>query len=451
MSAYREAVAYLNEQLPMFSKIGGEAIKKGLDNIIKLCEALGNPHLKFPAVHIAGTNGKGSTSHMIAGAFQHCGYKTGLYTSPHLVDLRERVRIDGVPVSEDFVVRFVAQTRNLVKDIQPSYFELNVAMAFLAFAEAEVDIAVIETGLGGRLDSTNIITPVLSIITNIGLDHTQILGNTLAEIATEKAGIIKQGVPALIGETQAETEQVFFLNALNKQTTAIYAYSIWDLVRIGQDASSQQFKAIHKGEQKMYSVSTDLLGNFQAHNIKTVLAAGEILQQLGWTLPTVKIIESLAKVKSSTGLRGRWEWLHQSPNVIFDVAHNPAGIEYLLENLAALGYDDAKDKDAGQLRIVCGFVKDKDVASALKMLPKKAIYYFTNANIPRALPASELQILAKDAGLAGAAYETVSSAWKAAKRDAGLQDTILVTGSFFIVGEAIEASEKMNSDELYAM
>jgi dihydrofolate synthase/folylpolyglutamate synthase len=250
MYSYKETIDYLNMTLPMFSKVGQSAIKKGLDNIIKLCEALGNPQLRFPAIHIAGTNGKGSTSHMIAGALQHAGYRTGLYTSPHLVDLRERIRINGVPVTEQFVIDFVEKTKQLVKEIEPSYFELNVAMAFVAFAEEKVDVAVIETGLGGRLDSTNIITPVLSIITNIGLDHTQILGDTLALIAEEKAGIIKEKVPVVIGETHPETEQVFFLNALGKQSTVLFADSIWEMVRTGLDMNFQYYKAIHKGEQK---------------------------------------------------------------------------------------------------------------------------------------------------------------------------------------------------------
>jgi dihydrofolate synthase/folylpolyglutamate synthase len=233
VNAYKETIDYLNTTLPMFTKVGQGAIKEGLGNIIKLCAALGDPQLKFPSVHIAGTNGKGSTSHMIAGALQHAGYKTGLYTSPHLVDLRERVRINGEPVSEQFIIDFANLTKDLVKDIEPSYFELNVAMAFYAFAQEKVDVAVIETGLGGRLDSTNIITPVISVITNIGLDHTQILGDTLPLIAAEKAGIIKERIPAVIGETHPETEQVFFLNALSKHTTVLYADSIWDMVRTG--------------------------------------------------------------------------------------------------------------------------------------------------------------------------------------------------------------------------
>lgn len=441
MTSYQEAVEYLTLQLPMFSKVGGEAIKKGLGNITSLCLALDNPHLKFPSIHIAGTNGKGSTSHMIAGAFQSAGYKTGLYTSPHLIDLRERVRINGIPVTQDFVVRFVAKTKDLVAQIQPSYFELNVAMAFVAFAEQNVDIAIIETGLGGRLDSTNIIHPVLSVITNIDLEHTQILGDTLALIAAEKAGIIKEKVPVVVGETHPETEQVFFLHALNKETTVLYADSLWDLVRTGQDASFQYFKAVHKGEQKMFDLKTDLLGSYQTHNIKTVLAACDLLNQQGWDLPRAKVIGSLASVKSSTGLRGRWDWVQQSPNIILDVAHNPAGMEYLAANLQSLKQDSGDDAEAALL-IVCGFVSDKDVAAALDLFPSNARYFFTQANIPRAMPFAELYNIAKAKGLNGDAFPTVKVAMAAAKKEARASDTILITGSFFIVGEAMEVMEK---------
>lgn len=438
MQSYKEAVALLNQRLPMFSRIGQDAIRPGLENITRLCHALGDPQLKFPSVHIAGTNGKGSTSHMIAGALQAAGYKTGLYTSPHLVDLRERIRINGTPVSEAFVTRFVAQTLQLIDEIQPSYFELNVAMAFLAFAEEKVDIAVIETGLGGRLDSTNIVTPVLSVITNIGLDHTQILGDTLPQIAAEKAGIIKEGVPVVVGETQPETEQVFFLTALHKHTTVLYADSLWDMVRIRRDSHFQYYKAIHKGAQEMYDLKTDLMGNFQAHNIKTVLASCAVLQGLGWQLPLETVCGSFSQVKNATGLRGRWEHIRAAPDVVLDVAHNPAGMEYLQGNLQAWKDDHP---DCTTLRIVCGFVRDKDVHTALTMLPADAHYYFTRADVPRALPHDELLKAALEQGLSGSAYPDVATAVAAAVSDAGGNDLVLVTGSFFIVGEAIAALE----------
>jgi dihydrofolate synthase/folylpolyglutamate synthase len=442
MNSYTEAVAFLMQRLPMFSRVGNEAIKKGLRNITALCTALGEPQTKFPSIHIAGTNGKGSTSHLIASALQHSGYKVGLYTSPHLVDLRERVRINGIPVSEAFVTDFVNRTKHLIESIGPSYFELNVAMAFTAFAEQAVDVAVIETGLGGRLDSTNIILPILSVITNIGLDHTQILGDTLGEIAVEKAGIIKEKVPVVIGETQPETEQVFFLAALQKQATVLYADSIWDMVRTGQDKDYQYFKLIHKGEQSIYNIKTDLLGNYQAHNIKTALAACELLIQQGWGLTRPAILESFECVKSATGLRGRWELVQQGPDIILDVAHNPSGMAYLVDNIRSARVAATENPALPKLFIVCGFVKDKDVVSALEFFPKDAAYFFTQANVPRALPVSELQAAADTVGLKGESFTNVKEAVAAAKSAAGPQDTILVTGSFFIVGEAIMALEE---------
>jgi len=432
MASYDSAVSFLNEQLPMFSKQGQGAIKKGLENITKICEIIDNPQLKYPCVHIAGTNGKGSTSHMIAGALQQAGYKTGLYTSPHLVDLRERIRINGIPVSENFIIDFVEKTKHLIPEIQPSYFELNVAMAFAAFAEEKVDIAVIETGLGGRLDSTNIITPILSIITNIGLDHTQILGDTLPLIAAEKAGIIKEKVPVVVGETNPETEQVFFLNALAKNTVVVYADSLWELVKVNQDAHFQYFKAIHKADQKMYDLKTDLMGNFQVHNIKTVLTASTLLYNLGWDLSLDKVLRSLSHVKSTTGLRGRWEYYQQQPTIILDVAHNPDGLEYLKGNL-----DNVTKGGKGKLHIVCGFVKDKDVPAALSYFPKDAVYYFTQANIPRAMPAGELAQIGHGLGLTGNSYKSVDDAIIEFSLKVTEDDIVLITGSFFIVGEAL--------------
>lgn len=429
----------MTRRLPMFSRIGQDAIKKGLDNIISLCTALGNPHLKFPSVHIAGTNGKGSTSHMIAGALQHAGYRTGLYTSPHLVDLRERIRIDGIPVTEEFVTGFVAKTMDLWEGIEPSYFELNVAMAFAAFAEAEVDIAVIETGLGGRLDSTNIIEPVLSVITNIGLDHTHILGDTRALIAREKAGIIKEKVPVVVGETHPETEQVFFLSAHSKQTTVVYADSIWDMVSIKQEGGYQYYKAMHRGEQELYDLKTDLLGSFQAHNIKTVLTACQLLEQSGWQLSRSGVIESLSRVKETTGLRGRWEHIRTNPDIILDVAHNPDGMQSLMASLDTL--KASREATAGSLRIICGFVSDKDVAATLAILPAEAVYYFTQADVPRAMPRETLLEIGHAVQRQGTAWATVGAALDAAQHDAGNGDIILVTGSFFIVGEAIAALE----------
>ena len=428
-SAYQQTLNYLYERLPMFSRIGKAALKPDLTNTIKLCEALGDPHLQFKSVHIAGTNGKGSTSHSLAAVFQQAGYKTGLYTSPHLVDFRERILIDGKEVSEEWVVNFVATNKQLIEDVNPSFFEITVAMAFAYFAEEKVDIAIIETGLGGRLDSTNVITPLLSIITNISYDHKDLLGNTLAEIAAEKAGIMKQGVSTVIGEQNDETERVFFEQSVHKQSPLYYAQSLWSLVRIKQDAQYQYYKAVNTAKMDMYDLHTDLLGNYQQHNIKTVLTAVELLANMDFKLSIPGAITALANVKGTTALRGRWQRLQEHPTVICDVAHNPAGLREVMQQWKQVG--------AERKHIVVGFVRDKDVAEALSLFPKDATYYFCNADTPRALPAEELKTAASQQGLHGAAYGAVTKAVQAARSQMLDTDALLITGSFFIVGEAL--------------
>jgi len=427
---YQQALDYLYERLPMFSRIGKAALKPDLTNTLKLCAALENPQNKFRSVHIAGTNGKGSVSHSLAAIMQSAGYKTGLYTSPHLVDFRERIRINGAPVSREWVVAFVEKNKGLIEEIQPSFFEITVAMAFAAFAEEKVDIAIIETGLGGRLDSTNVITPLLSVITNISYDHKDLLGNTLAEIALEKAGIIKPHVPVVIGEQNDETERVFFEQSVHKQSTLHYAQSLWGMVRTNQDHKYQYYKAVNNARREMYDLHTDLLGNYQQHNIKTILTAAELLSHHGFKLNTLTTISALANVKRLTGLRGRWDWIQENPPIICDVAHNPAGIQ---EVMAQWQQVPATNK-----HIVIGFVKDKDVSEALALFPKDAIYYFTNAQIERALPANELKDIAILNGLWGYAYPTVADAVSAARNAMDENDALLITGSFFIVGDAMQ-------------
>lgn len=437
-NTYDETLKYLYEQLPMFSRLGKDAIKKDLTNTIAFCKALDNPQQNFKSIHIAGTNGKGSTSHMLAAILRDAGYKVGLYTSPHLVDFRERIRINGAPVSQQWVVDFVDSNKLLIEEIQPSFFEITVAMAFKAFSDEQVDIAVIETGLGGRLDSTNIITPLLSIITNISYDHKDILGNTLQEIAREKAGIIKEGVPILIGEQQEELSNIFFETAIHKKSTVYYAEAFWDLVKIKQDGSHQVYKAIHKARREMYDLRTDLLGKYQQYNIRTVLAAIELLMVTqGMNIPLPGALSSLSNVKSKTGLRGRWELLNSSPLIIADVAHNPAGLS---EVAAQWGQVDARKK-----HIVVGFVKDKDVKEALSFLPKDSQYHFCNADVPRALPVTELYALAQELGLSGNVYPSAREAVLSAKTLLNQEDALLITGSFFIVGEALEALDEMNA------
>jgi dihydrofolate synthase/folylpolyglutamate synthase len=439
---YQETLDYLYERLPMFSRIGKAALKPDLTNTIKLCAALDNPQLKFKSVHIAGTNGKGSTSHALAAVLQAAGYKTALYTSPHLVDFRERIRINGQKVSKDWVVSFVEKNKQIIEEIQPSFFEITVAMAFSYFAEQQVDIAIIETGLGGRLDSTNVITPLVSVITNISYDHTDLLGNTLAEIAAEKAGIIKPGVPVVIGEQHDETERVFFEQSVHKQSTLHYAQSLWDMVRIKQDGKYQYYKAINKAKREMYDLRTDLFGNYQQHNIKTVLTVAEVLSYQDFKLTTAATLQALANVKDRTGLRGRWDWIQESPAIICDVAHNPAGLKEVLEQFNRLSTSSVK-------HIVIGFVKDKDISKALALFPPGANYYFCNAQIERALPAADLQHVATQQGLNGTAYLTVADAVTAAKEQMGDAGTLLITGSFFIVGEAIQALELQNEKAVH--
>lgn len=428
--SYQQTIDYLYERLPIFSRIGAAAIKKDLTNTQALCAAMGNPEQKFKSIHIAGTNGKGSTSHMLAAMLQEAGYKVGLYTSPHLTDFRERIRINGRPVEKDWVVDFVDENKALMEQVQPSFFEVTVVMAFAAFARQEVDFAVIETGLGGRLDSTNVITPILSIITNISLDHTDLLGETLAEIAAEKAGIIKQGVPVVIGQQQAETDSVFFETAVHKQSTVFYADALWDLVRVKQENALQYYKAIHRARREMEDLVCDLTGNYQYHNLRTALAAYEVLtRNLGISIPFDAALRALSKVKRLTGLRGRWEIVQQKPLIIADVAHNPAGIKEVITQWQQV--------NATTKHIVVGFVKDKDVSEALSLFPQGANYYFCAADMPRALPALELKQIAIEHGLQGNIYKDVDDAVKAARTAMGNDDALLITGSFFIVGEAL--------------
>lgn len=433
-SLYQQTLDYLFERLPMFSRIGKAALKPDLTNTLKLCAALDNPQDKFKSIHIAGTNGKGSTSHGLAAVLQDAGYKTGLYTSPHLIDFRERIRIDGEPIAKEWVVDFVKKIKPQIEEIQPSFFEITVAMAFAYFADMDVDIAVIETGLGGRLDSTNIITPLLSVITNISYDHKDLLGNTLAQIASEKAGIIKPNVPVVIGEQDDETERTFFEKSVHNHAPLYYAQSLWGMVRVKQDARYQYFKAVNNATREVTDLKTDLLGNYQQHNIKTILTCVELLAIQGFKLSLSGAMESLAYIKKTTGLRGRFDCISEKPLIICDVAHNPAGLGEVLQQFNNI--------PATSKHIILGFVKDKDVDEALSLFPKDAHYYFCNAQIQRALPAPELKEKGNLAGLNGDAWDTVDKALEAAKMNLGENDALLITGSFFIVGEAMDVMER---------
>ncbi len=429
-TAYAQTLDYLYTRLPMFSRIGAAAIKKDLGNTLALCAGLGHPETRFRSLHVAGTNGKGSTSHMLAAVFQAAGYKTGLYTSPHLVDFRERMRIDGAPVDEDFVVEFVAANRGLIESVQPSFFEITVAMAFDAFAKAGVDIAVIETGLGGRLDSTNVIMPELSIITNISLDHTDLLGTDIPSIAAEKAGIIKPQVPVVIGEYDAESWPVFRKRAEELGSGIVPAWESWQLQATEKES---EYIAVRGNDRQ--PVRSDLRGSFQEKNIATVLTALGVLRNAGWDIPDQAQREGLANVRRLTGLRGRWDIWQEAPLVVADVGHNPAGLEITLRDWSSV--------NAGRKHILTGFVRDKDVAGALERFPKDACYYFCAARLPRALPSDELRQIAAGLGLNGDSYPSVEAALAAALENLGNDGALLVTGSFFVVGEAMQAYEQL--------
>lgn len=409
----------------MFSKIGEAAYKKDLTNTIALCGALGNPHKKFKSIHIAGTNGKGSTSHMLAAVFQLAGYKTGLYTSPHLYDFRERIKINGVCCSESFVVDFTKKIKTQIEEIEPSFFEITVAMAFEYFAEEAVDIAIIETGLGGRLDSTNIITPELSIITNIGMDHMNLLGNTLTAIAGEKAGIIKPFVPVVIGEVIPEILPIFLTAAKRSSISFVEDKRYISDWLFHQHLLNVTVVDKEKNEYQHYSL--DLTGFYQTKNLITVLEACAILQNGGWNITHHHIKEALCKVKKITGLQGRWELIQENPSLILDVGHNVDGIKAILAQLDLSNYH--------QLHWIMGMVKDKDIASVLALLPTTAKYYFTKASIPRALDENELLKQATEWGLNGQTFSTVNLAIEAAKENASASDLILVCGSVFVIAE----------------
>lgn len=428
---YKQTIEYLYSRLPVFHRIGAAALKPGLGNTEALLSILNNPENKFKSIHIAGTNGKGSTSHYLAAILQCAGYKTGLYTSPHVKDFRERIRLNGQMISKAYVVKFVEEELPKFSKVDASFFELTVAMAFKYFAEKKVDVAVIETGLGGRLDSTNVIRPDLSIITNIGYDHTDLLGDTLAKIATEKAGIIKADIPVVIGESHAETKAVFTETAKRNNTPIVFAdkeYNVMGLANLSTQKPVLTASVKNKkGEIKQYT--SELTGQYQQKNIATVLAAVDVLRKQGYTIPESAVKKGLANVVSITGLQGRWQVVNKKPLAIADTGHNYDGIKQTMAQLKAL--------NKGHLHIVFGVVADKDLAKVLPLLPRNATYYFCKANVPRALDANLLHDTATAAGLKGMAYPTPRKAYNTAKKNAALSDTIYIGGSTFIVGEII--------------
>lgn len=424
---YDEAISYLYDRLPVFHRVGVSAYKPGLANSLALCAELGDPHYQFRSIHVAGTNGKGSTSHLLASILQSAGYRVGLYTSPHLKSFTERIRINGQPIDEGEVAQFVASHQALIERVQPSFFEVTVAMAFAYFAQQQVDVAVVEVGLGGRLDSTNIITPLLSVITNIGWDHMDVLGNTLAQIAAEKAGIIKPGVPVVIGEEHPETEPVFRQVAAQHQARLVKAERIYQCMNAGlvEGYRLVTCRRVGAGPAEL-SIRLPLLGLYQLRNLQTVLTALDELSG-AFVITRQAIEQGCERVVAQTQLKGRFQWLQAEPLVIADTAHNKPGVSALMDTVQSLPYR--------RLHLIVGFVRDKDVSSVLKLFPADAQYYFCQAAQPRALSTDELLVLAQSIGLIGMGFTNVNEALAEALQQAAADDLILITGSTYVVAE----------------
>lgn len=418
--SYSQVLDFLYKQLPMFQRIGASAFKKDLSNTIKLCEFLGEPQHQFKSVHVGGTNGKGSSSHFLAAILQSAGYNTGLYTSPHLKKFTERIKINGHEISKRYVVDFINKVRPIVDEVQPSFFELTVAMAFDHFASQKVDIAIIEVGMGGRLDSTNLVMPEVSLITNISMDHQQWLGDTLEAIAGEKAGIIKNHIPVVISERQPKISSVFTERASKKSSEISFASDVYS-----NSVEGNQY--IFKRADKVYKFSPQLLGSYQKSNLTGVLNTIELLNERGFTINEKAIKDGVENVVDLTGIKGRWQVLKESPKVICDVGHNEAGVHLIVDQLTKEEYD--------KLYIVWGTVEDKDIKSILSILPKHAYYYFCQATIPRAMDANELKSEANRAGLKGEVIKDVNTALKVALNTAGDNDLIFAGGSTFVVAE----------------
>ncbi len=431
---YADTLNYLFSQLPMYQRQGAPAFKKDLTNTIALCQLLGNPQHRFKSIHVAGTNGKGSVSHMLASVFQTAGYKVGLYTSPHLKDFRERIRINGEMIAEETVISFVENHREDFERIKPSFFEMTVALAFDHFSKNEVDIAVIEVGLGGRLDSTNIITPEISVITNIGYDHQQFLGETLPEIASEKAGIIKPNVPVVIGEFQQEVAEVFEAKARSTNSRLRFANREWEvrnteLLSNSVDDYTLQLSVRHYDGMELEVVG-QLTGPHQQKNLITVLETVKELSEAGWNVTREHFKEGVRTVIDRTGLKGRWQIMQRNPLVICDTGHNAEGLAPNLHRLLS-------NRNPEQLHFVWGMVNDKDVSKTLKMLPPGASYYFCRPDVPRGLEVTVLEEKANELALKHASFPTVHLALEAAKRSANTDDIIYVGGSTFVVAEIV--------------
>mgnify|MGYP002624150052 CR=1 FL=1 len=432
---YQETCDYLFSQTANFETQGAGGYKEGLSTTLVLDEHFGHPHEHFRSIHIGGTNGKGSVSHLIAAELQTCGYRVGLYTSPHIVDFRERIRINGVPISEEYVVNFVEDEKGFFEPLAPSFFEITTAMAFKYFKEMDVDIAVIEVGLGGRLDCTNIITPVLSIITNISLDHTQLLGNSVEQIAMEKGGIIKRGIPIIIGEAAPETRTVFDAIAKEKNAPIYYAEDEQEIESWEYTPKGIRYKAKHLGE-----FDCELRGTYQPRNMNTLVVAMHRMVEMGYLADCIdpdnnrkikqEMTTAFTEVTKLTGLIGRWQTVRTQPTVVCDTGHNPGAWQYLSRQL--------EEVECRQLHIVFGMVEDKDVYTVMSMLPKKATYFFTKGSTKRAFPETSLKVFGEQFGLKGECYPTVAEAYKAALEGASGDDFIFVGGSTYVVSDFLK-------------
>ena len=425
---YQETLAYLFEALPMFQRVGASAYKNDLNNTLALCAQLGNPERQFRSIHIAGTNGKGSTSHSIAAVLQAAGYKTGLYTSPHLKSFTERIKINGQEISPEAVTNFVATHKAFLDELQPSFFEMTVGLAYWYFAQEKVDIAVVEVGMGGRLDSTNVLNPELCLITNISYDHTQFLGNTLPLIAGEKAGIIKQGVPVVISQSQLETKEVFRHKAGQLQASLVFADQIWTVAKAkeeGDNTNLARYEVIQDGN--CFQLDFGLLGDYQRYNLPGILEGISQLRKQGWDISHAALLKGLAQVAEDTGLKGRWQVLQEQPKMIADTGHNELGMEQVISQLKSQAY--------AQLWMVIGMVNDKDFGKVLDLFPKEANYVFCQASIPRAMDAAILASKAAYKGLQGRVIPSVAEAIEFARKNANADDLIFIGGSTFVVAE----------------
>jgi dihydrofolate synthase/folylpolyglutamate synthase len=427
---YEQTLEFLFSQLPAYHRIGKAAYKNNLDNTTALDNYLGNPHLKYSSIHVAGTNGKGSVSHLIASVLQEAGYRTGLYTSPHLKDFRERIRVDGEMIPEDGVINFVDSHKEIIESVKPSFFEMSVAMAFDYFMKKKVDIAVIEVGLGGRLDSTNIINPLLSVITNIGHDHMDLLGNTLEKIALEKSGIIKKSIPVVIGETQKETKEVFIRQAEEYGSVITFADQHFSCQMVESDSATGEREYVigDIDRDKTYKGLTVLGGDYQSKNLVTVYQVFKSLKGI-LNFTDENITNGIHRVIINTGLSGRWQVLGQNPLIVCDTGHNKEGLEYVLNQIKRI--------PKSGLHMVIGFVNDKDLSSVLPLFPQDAYYYFTKASVPRALDENILQKKAGEFGLKGSCCPNVKAALNAAVENASKNDMIFIGGSTFIVADAL--------------